>query len=134
VFVTSGEVQYVNGTVTQGGKFTSKDVHPIDVGLAILDTRAPTSGKMIVVGGPCANVVAARLMGNPQDCAAGFTPGHAMIKLFADQNAILVAGYSASDTVGASYVLANYKKYGLSGTQVDIVTADLSSLSVSRVE
>jgi len=109
-------------------------LNPISVGMAILDSEASLGSKpYIVVGGPCVNTLAATLMGNPADCAAGFTEGKAMIKLFADQNALLVAGYTGKDTQGACRVLAAYKDYGFSGTELEVVTANLNSLSVKKI-
>ena len=63
-----------------------------------------------------------------------FEPGKAMIELFDSQNALLVAGYTAQDTLGAAYVLADYEDYDLSGTKVEVVVADLDSITVNRVE
>jgi len=136
VFVTAGTVEVMEGAETDGGSLTTEKVNPIAVGLAVLDTDAPAVGsaKMIVVGGPCVNVVAAELMGNPTDCAEGFSPGKAVIKLFTSKNALLVAGYSAQDTLGASYVLADYADYDLSGDEVEVVVADLNTITVNTVE
>jgi hypothetical protein len=135
VFVTAGTVEVREGTVTGGGTVETTDVNPIAVGLAVLDTDAPAVGteNLVVVGGPCANTVAAELMGNPENCAEGFEPGKATIKLFATQNALLVAGYEAQETLGASYVLADYEDYDLTGTEVEVVVADLSSITVNPV-
>lgn len=122
----------VTVTSTSGGSAVA--LNPIAVGMAIMDTDATLGSKpYIVVGGPCANTVAAELMGNPSDCAAGFTEGKAMIKLFSDKNALLVAGYSGKDTQGASRVLANYKDYAFSGTELEVTTTNLNSLSVKRL-
>lgn len=137
VFVTAGTVEVNEGSDTTGGTITSTMLNPIGVGMAILDTDAESSygsTKMIVVGGPCVNTIAAKLMGSPVDCTAGFTPGKAIIKLFADKNALLVAGYNAQDTVGACYVLGDYKDYGLTGTEVEVVVADLKNLVVNKVQ
>ncbi len=112
-------------------------VNPIAVGMAILDSEATLGSKpYIVVGGPCVNTVAAALLGNPADCTTGFTEGKAKIKLFSDKNALLVAGYSAKDTQGASRVLANYKDYKdkFTGTELEVVTTNLASLSVNNVQ
>jgi hypothetical protein len=112
-------------------------LNPISVGLAILDTDAKLGGTTpyIVIGGPCANTVAATLMGNPEKCYEGWTEGKATIKLFSTQNALLVAGATGKDTQGACRVLANYDtpKYALSGMEVEVVTASLSDLSVKKV-
>ena len=134
-FVTAGTVEVKGGSATAGGKLSTTTLNPIAVGLAVLDTDAPAigSGKMIVVGGPCVNTKAAELMGNPTDCVAGFTPGKAVIKLFAEKNALLVAGYGAQDTLGACYVLAAPSKYELSGNEVEVVVADLNTITVNKV-
>jgi len=135
-FITAGTVEVNEASATSGGTITTTTLNPIGVGMAILDTDAEStfgSKKMIVVGGPCVNTIAAKLMGNPADCAAGFTPGKAIIKLFADKNALLVAGYNAQDTVGACYVLGDYKDYKLTGTEVEVVVADLKNLVVNKV-
>ena len=135
VFVTAGSVEVKESTATSGGTIETTTVTPIAIGLAVLDTDAPAIGteNMIVVGGPCANTVAAELMGNPENCAEGFEPGKAIIKLFPDQNALLVAGYEAQETLGACYVLADHEDYDLSGTEVEVVVADLSDLVVNPI-
>jgi len=125
-------------TVSTASTTGAVALNPISVGMAILDSDATLGSKpYIVVGGPCANTVAAALMGNPAEghCADGFTEGKAMIKLFSDKNALLVAGNSGQDTQGASRVLANYNNpaYALTGTEVEVVTANLQSLSVKSI-
>lgn len=135
-FVTMGNVAYTAGQAAAGGTVDTTKLNPIAVGLAVLDTDALASlgtTNLIVVGGPCANTVAAALMGNPADCAQGFTAGKAIIKLYADKNALLVAGYEAQETLGASYVLAGYKDYKLTGTEVEVAVADLNSITVKPV-
>jgi hypothetical protein len=111
------------------------NVNPIAVGIAVLDSDAPAVGSdnLIVVGGPCANTVAAELMGNPADCAAGFSDGKGLIKLWEDKNAVLVAGFSAKDTQGAARVLADYASYALTGSEVEVLVPSLASLSVNPV-
>ncbi len=108
-------------------------VNPIAVGIAVLDVDAPAVGStpMIVVGGPCANSVASELMGNPAVCGEGFEMGKGIIKYFDDNQAILVAGYEAVETQGASRVLADYEDYSeLTGTEVSVIVPTLSSISV----
>jgi hypothetical protein len=126
-----------SAVVSSGGSSgsTAYNVNPIGVGFAVLDTNAPNLGSspMIVVGGPCVNTVAAELMGNPVDCTEGFVEGKAVIKYYAASNAILVAGYSAQDTVGASRVLAQYGDWDLSGNEVEVVVPSLSSIKVNPV-
>lgn len=129
VFVTLGSVE-----TTQGPGGSATQVNPIAVGLAVLDRDAPAVGSenLIVVGGPCANTVAAELLGNPENCAEGFEPGKAMIRTWdrGSTVAILVAGYEATETLGASRVLAQHGDYGLSGSEVEVVVADLNSITV----
>ena len=134
VFVTAGTYGFDTSGAISGKTLTTESVHPIGVGLAVLDTEASFGKPTIVVGGPCVNVMAAQLMGNPANCEEGFTPGKAVIKLFADKNALLVAGYGAKDTLGASYALVDYKKYGMSGNEVEVVVSSLSDLKVNKIE
>ncbi|RME52973.1 hypothetical protein D6783_03245, partial [Candidatus Woesearchaeota archaeon] len=136
VFVVAGSVERTESG--SGGSVTTTKLNPITVGLAMLDKDAPAVGStnMIVVGGPCANTVAAELLNSGADCTEGFTPGKAMIKSFEHAGgkvSLLVAGYSAQDTVAASYVLAQYEDYDLSGSEVEVVAADLSSIQVNTV-
>jgi len=79
------------------------------------------SQNLIVVGGPCANPVAAKLLGNPTDCTAGFKPGKWMIKAIQNgtRTYILVAGYSAEDTKNAAAALSAYKINPLKGSVVE---------------
>ena len=121
---------------TGGSSGNAYVINPISVGLGVLDKDAASllnSQPLIVVGGPCVNTIAAELMGNPANCAEGFTEGKAMIKYFDSETALLVAGYSAQDTRGAAYVLANYEDYGLSGTEVEVITTNLQNLQVNAL-
>jgi hypothetical protein len=125
-------------SVTSGGAsgVETELVNPIGVGAAVMDSDAPSAdtANLIVVGGPCANTVAARLMGNPANCAEGFVEGKAKIKLFSKANdhvSIVVAGYSAIDTQGASRVLANYEDYDLMDDEVEVTVTDLATLTVA---
>jgi hypothetical protein len=113
------------------------EINPIGVGAVVKDTDALSmlgNENLIVVGGPFVNSVAADLMGNPTDDQVNqmFEPGRAKIKLYASQNAILVAGYNAQDTVGASRVLADYGSYDLTGDEVEVVVPSLSTISVTE--
>jgi len=122
VYIASG----VTSTVAAGGEVGG--LTQVDVGSAMLDTEVADweAVNAIVVGGPCVNRVAAALMGlsYPSDeCAAGFEEGKAKIKLFEGENvALLVAGYSATDTRRACTVMKNYKDYAadLVGTEVEM--------------
>ena len=131
------------GTTTSGGEgsVTTEKVQKINVGAAKLDTEVQDLvGKenMIVVGGPCVNSVAAELMGNPAECAAGFEEGKAIIKAFDGENgavSILVAGYSGQDTRLASQVLAQYDdpaiRSKLTGSEVVVQGTSISNVVIS---
>lgn len=111
-------------------------INPLPVGLVVKDTEAQNmlgSENLLVVGGPYVNSIAAQLMGNPtaEQIEQMFEPGRAKIVLFDNQNAILVAGYTAQDTVGASRVLAKYETYDLTGKEVEVVVPSLASLRVT---
>ncbi len=111
-------------------------VNPLGTGIAILDTEASLGSEpYLVVGGPVVNTVAAELLGNPtqEEIQELFPEDSAMIRLYADQNAVLVAGHGSQDTVRASYVLANYRDYDLTGTGVDLVTSDATDIEVTPV-
>lgn len=90
------------------GSVTTDKVNAIGVDFGVLDKDFTAgSADSIVVGGPCVNTAAAKLMGNPSDCAAGFAAGEATLGFFADGSkvALLVAGYSGEDTLGATRAL-----------------------------
>ncbi|RME15762.1 MAG: hypothetical protein D6797_05945, partial [Bdellovibrio sp.] len=131
VFVTGGVTQFVESG--EGG--VSEHVNPIGVGAAILDKDAGALGteNFIVVGGPCANSLAAQLMGNPEDCAAGFTEGKAIVKLFehGTKVSMLVAGYSALDTQAASRAVATGAIKEVEGDEAEITVTDVENYVVS---
>ena len=130
VYVTGGEVKKSTSTGSTGG---SSRVNRISVGSAVLDKDVTyDQDNMIVVGGPCVNTIAAALMQNPADCTEGFSEGHAWLKLFdtGKNTALLVAGYGAQDTQGASRVLAEYGDYDLSGAEADVVVESLTNIMV----
>ncbi len=91
-----------------GGSVTTETVNPVGVDFAVLDTDYTMgSANSIVVGGPCVNTVAAKLLGNPADCTAGFAQGEAKLTMFPDGSkvALLVAGYTGADTLSATRAL-----------------------------
>lgn len=69
--------------------------------------------NLIVVGGPCVNWVAAHVMNNPIDCAQDFIPGSGYIRVYPNGRGIimLVAGYSADDTMTAAQIASNHHGY-----------------------
>jgi hypothetical protein len=125
------------GTTVAGtsGSATSDKVNPIPVGLGVLDKDATVgSSNLIVVGGPCANTVAAELLDNPVPCGEGFEVGKAKLKLFQSGSkvSLLVAGYDAADTVAASKILADFEDYAadLTGMEVEVITSTKKVTSI----
>ncbi len=126
-------------TTTVSGENYREVVHPLPTGLTVKDVDAPALGSvpLLVIGGPCVNSVAAELMGNPANCAEGFEDGKAIIKLFPDQNALLVAGYSGADTQAACQVLKDYSDYldEFDGkTEVEVITATKQVTEVTTTQ
>ncbi len=129
VYVVGGDVQKSVSAGTGG----TVVVNPIGVGFGALDSEVKLDQtNMIVIGGPCANTIAAELLDSPAQCAEGFTEGKAMIKLFDTGNnvALLVAGYSAADTVAASRVIAEYADHDLAGMEAEVTVAGSKVTSV----
>jgi len=129
-------VKTASGVVSSASG-TADKVNPIAVGMAVLDKDATVGAEnLIVVGGPCANTIAAELLGNPDPCGEGFEMGKAKIKAFDNSGkvSILVAGYEALETQGASRVVADYGAYDLSGDEMEVVVTSLSNIEVSAVE
>ncbi len=127
---------YVTSGATSSTTTTSGDLSIVSVVDATrLDSEVAdvSSQNMIVVGGPCVNTVAAELMGNPSDCAEGYTPGVANVKLFenGDSVAMLVAGYSGADTRLAGRVLA-HRWDEMSGEEVAIEGSTYSDATIGE--
>lgn len=119
-----GEGGAVTTTTTTGE--TVNKVVPIETPLAKLDTEisdpATVDKNLIVVGGPAVNRLAAKLMNltYPHYGSMGglpFSSGEGYIKVYNDafgvtgKTAILVAGWSASDTSNACHVLQQYDTF-----------------------
>jgi hypothetical protein len=132
VVVVSGKGTSVG--VSESGM--SYNVNPIALGLGMLDTDANLGSKpMIVVGGPVVNTAAAELMGNPtpDELAATFSPGKAIIRWYEDQQAMLVVGYEAMETQGASYVVARHQNYDFEGEELEVVVTSLNNIVVNSI-
>ncbi|MBU0758701.1 MAG: hypothetical protein KKF44_11645, partial [Nanoarchaeota archaeon] len=104
-------VSPLSAKVQAGGSsaVNTEKVNAIPVGMSALDKDAVKMSKnMIVVGGPCVNVIAAELAGNPASCTEGYEAGKGKLKFYdrGSKVALLVAGYSAQDSLGTAYVLA----------------------------
>ncbi|MBI2137855.1 hypothetical protein HYU12_05075 [Candidatus Woesearchaeota archaeon] len=143
VYIVAPDVSIQKGDATEAGQLTYYEPTDIAPGVGklaneVTDVKAQNA---IVIGGPCANSAAAELMGNPDDCAAGFTAGKAMIQLFEHANgkvALLVAGYGASDTRRAARVLFNYQQWQesgkLKGSEVVVSGTSFTDISVAAPE
>ncbi|MEK6853569.1 MAG: hypothetical protein AABX64_02700 [Nanoarchaeota archaeon] len=129
VYLTSGAVA---SSTSAGGDLkavTFVDATKLDSEVA--DVKAQ---NLVVVGGPCVNTAAAELLGNPTDCAEGFTPGKARVKLFEHANgnvAMLVAGYSGADTRLAGKVVAN-RAGELSGKEMVVEGTTYADATLSK--
>ncbi|MBU1005429.1 MAG: hypothetical protein KJ561_06370 [Nanoarchaeota archaeon] len=89
----------------------------------------PTSQNLIIVGGPCANSVAADLMGVPYaayGCEQGFINNQGIIKVMQTTPVgpfqIIVAGHSALDTRRAARVIARHNDFDFALTARQIIT------------
>jgi len=122
---------------------TSDSIGSIDVAgiMGITDTALAseiadsTRENLIAVGGPCANAVAAEMLGNPEPCTKGFTAGEGIIKVIEPTPGgnvqVIVAGYSALDTRRTARAIARYEDFEellwvreviVSGSELDDVT------------
>jgi len=120
-----------------GSTVTTTKVNPIAVGTAVLDSSvslASETKNLIVVGGPCANSVAAALLkSDAANCVAGFTPGKAVVQLFDTPKgkvAMLVAGYEAIETQAASRAVALMDSR-LVGKSVTLTVTSTSDFDIS---
>ncbi|MDP6586912.1 MAG: hypothetical protein QF535_19805 [Anaerolineales bacterium] len=132
VFITGQGVSFTQTAATTTDAVT---VQRIDVGATKLASEVANINAVnsIIVGGPCANAAAAEVMGNPLDCAEGFTPGVGKVVMY-DVNgnvAMLVAGYAAADTRNAAAVVSNYGDYTLTGAAMEVTKVG-STLTVAE--
>jgi hypothetical protein len=111
VFVTFGDTKT---TKTKSGE----NCVPVDLTVANLldeDVDDPSDWNIIVVGGPCANTIAADLF---VSCAAWpHGPGEAVLQMIdnGDNVALMVAGTDGADTRRAAAELADYAGNSFSG-------------------
>lgn len=138
VFVVFGETQTSRVGAAAGGAVV---LNPINVGAAKLASEVAgqeMSTNMLLVGGPCINSAAAKVMGSDEPLcgdASGIAPGTAIIKLFehGDTVSVIVAGYDAQDTRRATKVLAEYKDWAdkLVGKEVVVTGTSMADIDVS---
>ena len=114
VFVTGNKDVKMTNSTTSATRYATTVMNRLEVGKSVLDTAISDNAaqNMIVVGGPCVNSVAKALMGNKENCAEGFTPGSGIVRLVQSGNkvAMIVAGYSADDSMRTARFIANYDK------------------------
>jgi len=83
----------------------------------VMESEVIPGEPLIIVGGPCANSIAAEFTGNTYqaypECAEGFEPGAGgKIVYNPATNRIMVAGYSAMETRIAARAIAKYSSIG----------------------
>lgn len=137
--LVSGVETEIEPVVGEAGVYVNQFESPISK----LDTEIGDyrDYNVIVVGGPCANDVAAGILGSgtdPATCATGFTDGKAMIRYIEDtgkgNSALIVAGYSALDTRNAAHALVN-KQVLFRGTEVTVTSnGPLYSYTTSNMQ
>ncbi|MBR9691387.1 hypothetical protein GOV06_01250 [Candidatus Woesearchaeota archaeon] len=108
----------------------------IRLGGAVLDTELEDleAQNTIIVGGPCINSAAAKVMGYPENCLEGFEMGKGIIKLYEFDNgniALLAAGTTALDTRRVTTVLAKYDEFALSGTEMVVTGVSISDTNIA---
>jgi hypothetical protein len=89
--------------------------------------------NLVVVGGPCINSVAAKLMGYPENCLEGFEMGKGKIKLFNYDNggiALFLAGMTAFDTRMATGAVTYYQDNNLTGTDMEVLEPSVSNIII----
>lgn len=125
---------------TAAGGLQSFTLSKLNVGAAKLDTEISdvAANNLIVVGGPCANRVAATVLGKTfPACGAdsGITANTGIIKEVAQSTgkvALVVAGWESADTRRATRVLANFDQYALSGSMVTVTGTSMTDIQVKK--
>jgi hypothetical protein len=133
VFVTGGVVSTT--AVAAGGV---ERVQPIQIGAAKLASEVSDASmyNAVVVGGPCANPVAAALLGNPEPCYESVGQNEAMVKLFTHTNgnvALLVNGRTAMNTRQGARAVATGAIKSATGMEAKVTGTTLADIKVSSV-
>ncbi len=134
VFITGGQVNVQE--ISTGG--VSEQLQPIQLGAAKLASEIAniTQFNAIVVGGPCANPLAAQLMGNPEPCWESIPENKAIVKLFTHANgnvALLVAGRTAMNTRQAARAVATGQIKSVAAAEAEISGTSLTDVKVQAV-
>lgn len=135
VFVTTGDIEYRTAGVETPSALPFVRV---EVGAAKLasEMQSIDGVNTIILGGPCANKWAAQLMGNPQPCFRDFprqTGYLAMYQHATGKVAILIAGYESQDTRRAARALAQYSKFNLQGSRIEVIGTSFEDIRVRQV-
>ncbi|RLE47667.1 hypothetical protein DRJ25_01860, partial [Candidatus Woesearchaeota archaeon] len=134
VFVTGGAV-----TTTQVATGGYEQMQPIQIGAAGTDLEYANTYEdynAIVVGGPCANSVAAALLGNPDPCWESVSENKAVIKLFEHSNgnvALLINGRTALNTRQGCRAVATGQISSVTGSEAEVTGTTLTDISVKAV-
>jgi hypothetical protein len=133
VFVTGGVIQ-----VSEVSSGFGEVLQPIPIGATKLASEVAdiTQWNAVVVGGPCANPIAAELLGNPAECWTSVPENKAIVKLFEHANgnvAVLVNGRSALNTRMASRALATGEVAKVDGTEAQVTGTSLNDITVAAV-
>jgi len=134
VFVTGGAVSTTQ--VSTGG---FEQMQPIQIGAAGTDleyANTYANYNSIVVGGPCANSVAAALLGNPDPCWESVGENKAVIKLFdltGGNVALLINGRSALNTRQGCRAVATGQIASVQGMEAEVTGTTLTDITVKAV-
>ncbi len=133
VFVTGGVVSTT--AVAAGG---AERVQPIQIGAAKLASEVSDVAmyNAIVVGGPCANPIAAALLGNPEPCHESVPQNKAIVKLFSHTNgnvALLVNGRTSLNTRQGARAVATGAIKSVSGMEAEVTGTTLADVTVKAV-
>ena len=85
---------------------TSVGLHTATTPLAVLDANANNASTLILVGSKYVNTVSAQVFAQNPSLDSSFGPGSVVVQAFG-QNRILVAGYTAAQTVSAGNQFIN---------------------------
>lgn len=133
VFVTGG---VITTTTVEGGGV--EKVQPIQIGAAKLASEVSDVSmyNAVVVGGPCANPIAASLLGNPEPCYESVPMNKAIVKLFEHTNgnvALLVNGRSALNTRQGARAVATGQIKSVAGMEAEVTGTTLADVTVRAV-
>jgi len=133
VFVTGGVI--TTTTVSGGGV---EKVQPIQIGAAKLASEVSSVSmyNAVVVGGPCANPIAASLLGNPEPCYESVPMNKAIVKLFEHTNgnvALLINGRSALNTRQGARAVATGQIKSVAGMEAEVSGTTLADVTVKAV-